>query len=200
MRKLVALLLALATAPAAPLQGAASRGSADDVRILRIEEYRLKAEFLERFTHFVKWPDRHEQGVRTTARAEAGRPFRLCLIGTDPFGDSLQELARDHRIDARRIELRQLQAPAEAAGCQLLFISSSERDRLEPVLAATRGNGVLTVADSEGFAARGVLINLFVTNDKIGFEVNEQVARREGFEISARLLKLARRVGEGDGR
>src|SRR5262249_45603382 len=79
--------------------------------------------------------------------------------------------------------------------CQLLFIAQSERDRLEDVIAATAGHGVLTVGDSDGFAGRGVIINLFVADERIGFEGNQEAARREGFELSAKLLKLARLVG-----
>jgi hypothetical protein len=167
---------------------------------MRLEEYRLKAEFIERLTHFVKWPERHAPGPTPDAPPVPATTFRLCLIGNNPFGDSLQDLAHRFRIHDLPIELRQLRQPGEADGCQILFISSSERDRLEPVLAATRGNGVLTIADTDGFAARGVVVNFYVANNKIGFEINEAAARREGFEFSARLLKLARRVGEGGGR
>jgi hypothetical protein len=190
VRKLLVLLLAVAAALSVPSQ-AAPGGSADDLRILRVEEYRLKAEFLERFTHFVKWPpknDKHE------AEKPPPPPFVLCVIGSDPFGDSLRRLARTRKVDDRPIELRQLRNAADAPSCQLLFISASERERLDQVLAAARGNGVLTVGDTDGYGARGVLINLFVADDKIGFEVNERAAKREGFELSARLLKLARLV------
>jgi hypothetical protein len=184
----VALLRASAPSIAPPPASGRARVADADRR----EEYRLKADFLERFTHFADCPAR--EGAE-----RPGEPLHLCVLGEDPFGDTLEPLVRRHGVDERPLELRHPRTSREAAGCQLLFIARSESERLDEVLAATAGHGVLTVGDSEGFAGRGVIINLFVADEKVGFEVNQDVARREGFELSAKLLKLARLVGGSGG-
>jgi hypothetical protein len=152
------------------------------------EEYRLKAEFLERFTRFVEWP-------AGALPADVGAPFRLCVLGSDPFGGALDELARSRRVGGRPIAIARLAGVDAVGGCHLLFVAGSERGRLAEVVAVARRERALTVGDSEGFGAAGILINLYVAEQKIGFEINERAAREAGFEVSAKLLKLARRVG-----
>jgi hypothetical protein len=189
----------MATAPARPararrvaallLAAALTAGPAlADSR--EVDEYRLKAEFLERFTRFVEWP-------RGALPADPQAPFRLCVLGRNPFGTALDELARKRTVGERRIAVTQLAAVDAVAGCHLLFVAPSERERLPAVVAAARRERALTVGDSAGFADAGVIINLFVAEQKIGFEINEGAAKAGGFAVSAKLLKLARRVGDG---
>ena len=58
--------------------------------------------------------------------------------------------------------------------------------------AGLRGDAVLTVADTPGFAERGVMINFFITReDKVRFEANLEEAENSGLRLSSQLLKLA---------
>jgi hypothetical protein len=56
---------------------------------------------------------------------------------------------------------------------------------------------MLSVSDVEGFGQRGGMVNLLTTGRKIRIEVNMDEARRNGFDISAKLLRLARIVTDG---
>jgi hypothetical protein len=55
---------------------------------------------------------------------------------------------------------------------------------------------VLTVADIEGFAQRGGIIDMFMVRDSVGFTVNLDAARNANLVVSSRLLALARIVGD----
>ena len=57
-----------------------------------------------------------------------------------------------------------------------------------------RGLPVLTVGESEGFAAQGGCVNFYIEANKIRFEVNLQAAKQQHLRISAKLLALARIV------
>jgi hypothetical protein len=48
------------------------------------------------------------------------------------------------------------------------------------------------VADSNGFAAAGVLINFYTAGDTIHFEINEAAVEQSGLKVSSKLYKLAR--------
>jgi hypothetical protein len=162
-------------------------GAAEEAR--PAAEYAVKAQFLERFTRFVTWP--------ASALPPGGEePFVLGVVGRDPFGPALDELAARRRVAGHRIEVRRVRQPAEIAGCHLLFVAGSESERLDDVLAVTAGRPILTVGDTSGFARRGVLVNLFVEAGKVGFEVNESAAQESGLAMSSKLMKLARRVEE----
>jgi hypothetical protein len=61
---------------------------------------------------------------------------------------------------------------------------------------------VLTVADFEGFAGRGGTIGFIRQDDRVGFEINEESAKKAGVKINAKLLYLGKSVHgrEGGGR
>jgi hypothetical protein len=153
-------------------------------------EYRVKAEFIERFTHFVDWPP--------GALEPANQPFVVCVIGESPLTSYLERMARDRRIKERRIDLRRIKAPADGAACHVLVIGAGERPRLRQILNSITGRPVLSVGDAEGFAKEGVLINFVVDDEgRVRFEICATELKRSGLKINVQLLRMARVVVEG---
>jgi hypothetical protein len=154
-----------------------------------VPEYEVKAEFLERFTRFIDWPGEVDESS-----------FTIGVIGRNPFGSYLDRVVAMHKIKGRPTEIRYVDDLAQIDRCQVLFIASSERERLPKILARTGSKPILTVSDSSGFAAAGVLINFYTAADTVRFEINEAAVEKSGLKVSARLLKLARLVDRGDSR
>jgi len=153
-------------------------------------EYRVKAEFIERFTHFIEWPP--------TAFAGPDAPFVLCVVGRTPVTGYLEAMARVRRIRDRRVELRRLGPTAELSACHLVFIASDERAYLKQILARVAGRPIVTVADSEGFGRAGVLINLVLDGEgRVRFEISAAGARQSALTLNAQLLRLSRPDGSG---
>ena len=150
----------------------------------QLPEYQVKAEFIERFTRFIEWP----------RGASGSGPFIIGVLGTDPFRGFLDTRATGRKIKGRPIEIRRFRDLAAVDSCHVVFISSSERGRLAEVLARTASRPILTVADSNGFASSGVLVNFYTSGDTVRFEMNESAIERSGLRVSAKLLKLARLV------
>jgi hypothetical protein len=169
---LPALLLALllAVPGAAPAQTAA--------------EYAVKAAFLYNFAKFVDWP---------AAAFPDPNNLKICVLGADPFGGSLQEVAGE-QVGGHKLQVVRTDSISKPAGCQILFISRSERDHIQQILAAVKGSPVLTVGDTQRFADDGVIINFILEGSKVRFEINTDSADRAGLRISSKLLQLARRI------
>lgn len=54
---------------------------------------------------------------------------------------------------------------------------------------------ILTVSDTEGAAAQGIMIEIVVIEQRrLGFKINLKAARQSRLEISSQLLKLAQTV------
>ena len=85
-------------------------------------------------------------------------------------------------------------ADRDARRCHILFIGATQRDRLEELAAGLRGAHVFSFADSEGFAELGGVGNFVISDNRVRFEINAEVAREAGLKISSRLLRLAQRV------
>ena len=176
-RPLLASFLVLATVLAAP--GAAGAQTA-------ATEYAVKAAFLYNFTKFVEWPD--------SAFPEG--TLRLCVLGEDPFGKALQTVAGEE-VAGHKLIVLSTGKLSDPAGCQVLFISRSERERMPRILADLRDLPVLTVSDTGGFIDQGGIINFTLEEGKVRFEINQESAERAGIKISSKLLRLATRVTPG---
>ena len=75
--------------------------------------------------------------------------------------------------------------------CHILFISSSEEERLAKIIETLKDSSILTVGEVKQFAQRGGIINFIVKENKIRFEINVDAAERAKLKISSKLLKLA---------
>jgi hypothetical protein len=161
-------LALLLVAPALPAAG-------DEV------ESRLKAQFIERFTHFIDWP----------GRAAEDEPFVICVYGRDPLTDSLRELVRTQRVQERPARLTEISDPERCLGCQVLYVAGGAAAELPEILAETARRPILTIGDRAGFARRGVLINFFREDEYMRFEVNTEAVEKSGLRFGSQLLRLA---------
>jgi hypothetical protein len=147
-------------------------------------EYDVKAAFLFNFTKFVDWP---------SSAFPDPNSLKVCVLGDDPFGHSLQAVAGE-QVANHKLTVVRTDSISKPGGCQVLFISRSEREHLSQILAAVRDSPVLTVGDTKGFVDQGVIINFTPEGSKVRFEINTESAERAGIKISSKLLQLAKRV------
>ncbi len=130
-------------------------------------EYTVKATYLYNFARFVEWP---------SAVAQQG-PFAICVLGTDPFGETLDATLAGEAKGGKPVVARRVSSPRDSAHCRMLFISASESNRLKDILAAVDKSGVLTVSDMPEFTRRGGMIQFVMEGKRVRFEVNLSTAR-----------------------
>ncbi len=151
-------------------------------------EYQIKAAFLYNCTKFVEWPaDRF---------ADENAPLILCVMGKDPFGAILENSFVGKTIKGRAIIINRNIGIDNLKFCHLLFVSSSEQERVPQIVAALLGASVLAIADMDRFANQGGGINLVRRRNKIRFEINPDAVNRAQLTLSSKLLELATIVTE----
>ena len=171
------LLLALATArPARPAPALPT-------------DYEVKAAFLYNFAKFVRWPD----------DAVGGPRFVVAIVGDDPFGAVIDRAFVGKTVLGRPVEIRRTRMVREAAGAQMAFIGSSERARLAEVLAALKGESILTVGDMDRFTDGGGMVGFRLKDSTVRFEVNLRELRQARLQMSSQIIRLAQRVIEDGG-
>jgi hypothetical protein len=151
-------------------------------------EYEVKAAFLFNFVKFVEWP--------AGAAGRDPESLRVCVIGKDPFGTGLQEVMKGKSFQGRPFEVHHVSSGQEARSCQVLFISSSEQRNVRSLLRSLGGASVLTVGDAPGDARQGCVIDFLLEDNRVRFEINVKAANLANLKISAKLLSLAKVVGE----
>lgn len=150
-----------------------------------LTEYHIKAAFLYNFAKFVEWP--------TAAIGDESAPFTLCVLGVEPY-ISVRESLTGKTIKGHKVEVRRLETIAEAAQCQMIFVSA-EGNVAAGVDLSHLGGHALTVGETGDFIDRGGVINMKTVDNKVRFEIDRYSGERFGFKFSAQLLKLAILVG-----
>jgi YfiR/HmsC-like len=149
-----------------------------------VDEYQMKAAFLYNFAKFVDWPPQKLNRLND--------PVVICVLGEDPFGKLLDDTVQGKTIEGHPLQLGRIADTSQAAGCHVVFVSISERRRLNAILTDLSSAGVLTVGETEGFAVLGGIINFKLENERrIRFEVNLNAAREANLKLSSKLLSLA---------
>jgi hypothetical protein len=146
------------------------------------QEYQVKAAFIFNFAKFVEWPPE--------VLVDKQAPVVLCILGKDPFSDAFEPLKK-RTVEGRRFAVRQVNSVQEVERCQMLYISTSEKDRLPQILKSVRNRHILTISDMKGFSREGGMITLVRDQEKIAMEINLDAARNADLKISSQLLKLA---------
>ncbi|MBI5547888.1 MAG: YfiR family protein [Deltaproteobacteria bacterium] len=95
----------------------------------------------------------------------------------------------------RPLRVRRLTTWSEARTCRAAFIGQRDGDRIEEELRELAPFSVLTLADTPGYGERGVMVNLYLEEERVRFEINLFAARQAHLQLSSKLLSLARLVG-----
>lgn len=151
----------------------------------QVSEYRVKAAFLYNFAKFVDWP--------ACNHCYDADVFTIGILGQDPFGEEIKTIV-GKRVKDRTLMVLRAATLDELKTCQVIFISGSFRKDLPKILQKLRGRPILTVGDMPGFAEAGGMINLYMADNKVRFEINPVAAEQAKLKISSQLLKLARIV------
>jgi len=156
-------------------------------------EYKIKAGYLYNFTKFVTWPN---DGLET---------FNLCVVGDDPFGESIDPIEQRTAL-GRPIKLIRLESIDALKGdnkdrhCHILFVSSSIKASafVKGSLVIRDIDKTLTVGESEAFARQGGMIGFVKKGDKIKLQINLGLIKQSSLKVSAKLLEVAELIdGKG---
>jgi len=161
------------------------------------DEYAVKAAFLELVSNYIEWPPGQDM-------KDKSRPFVITVIGENPFvitrkvknttGDWLTTLYESQKIKDRKVEIRYISKIEDIPGCHILFISRSMKKNLPEIVEAAQQKPILTVADTEGFAKKGIHINLYIENNKTRYEINQTGLKSSPLIVSYKLFEWGKPV------
>lgn len=150
-------------------------------------EYQVKAAFLFQFSRFVEWP--------REAFANSDAPLLICVLGTNPFGPALAEMAEGELAYTHPLQVQSHDRVEDLDACHIVFVSSDKENVSRRVVQYLSGKSVLTVSDSSDFARHGGVIGLVTVNGKVRVQVNRNSADAAQLKISAKLLRVADLTG-----
>ncbi|MEA3002123.1 MAG: hypothetical protein QOH81_911 [Sphingomonadales bacterium] len=148
----------------------------------RPSETAVKAAFLTRFAAYVDWP--------ANLRLPPTAPMIVCVVGSDPFGRTIDDAVRGQQVDRHPLALKRLPDAAGAESCQIAFVAGTSDQATADMLRAFQGKPVLTVTDGRAGPQRG-MVHFVVDRGRIRFHVDRAAAESVGLNLNARLLAIA---------
>jgi hypothetical protein len=149
-------------------------------------DYQIKAAYLYNFAKFVEWPSQNF--------LQATTPLRFCIFDDRYFETELNRIVSGKVINARGIEVMQVEDAEQSRMCHVLFINAAHDRQQRRLLERLKGAAILTVGEAEDFLENGGIIRFVLRDDRIQFEINRRAAATAGLRISSRLLGVAKRV------
>lgn len=177
-RTFLLLLLALAGLPCF--------AAADDR--LRANAAKVEAAFLRNFAHYVNWP------ADTFTNPLA--PWRICVLGSDPFGNVLEETFKGRLEQGRSFAVVRATSSAEVHACHLVYIAIRSSDGRRAAIADLADRPILTVGDAPTFLQEGGMIR-FQVSEFVGFGVNLDRTTAADLKVPTKMLEVASEVVEG---
>ncbi len=145
-------------------------------------EYQVKAAFIYKFINFIEWPAKAWKNAEDT--------LVIGVLGENPILEALHSLPLN-KVQNRQIKIKRIKNLQDLKSTHIVFIDESEKPDLKNILDHLKETWVLTISDTKEFAKMGGMINFFLDNEKIRFEMNPEAAEEAELKISSKILRLA---------
>lgn len=146
----------------------------------------LEAVFIGQFTNYVEWPASFD------FKKNPNSSFIISVVGGCPVLQKLKQLSGTSAFKSRKVVIRSVNSAESLPKSAIVFICGEDSEARDDVIRKTKGLGTMTFSYAEGFAEKGIMVNFYLDDEKLRFEINEAVVKKEGLLMSSQLLKLAR--------
>jgi len=147
------------------------------------EQYKVETAFIYQFTNYITWPPESEKDA-----------FVISVVGDSRLTRSLEELAKVKTVKDKKMVIHQITDSSQLKKSDIVVIGSSNEKLLEEISKKTKGMHALVISFNEGAATKGSMINFYLDEGRIRFEINRAALEAEKLQASSQLLKLARLV------
>jgi len=149
-----------------------------------LEEQTVLAALALNIVRFTTWPP----------DSQTGDFIDFCVIGDNVIQQSFASI--DHKpVGNKTLQVVNLSRLRNFEQCHVLYVSDLKQNVLLQIFVEVKNHPILTIGESNDFAVQGGMVGLENINGKITLNVNIPVMRESNLNISARLLKLAKIIG-----
>jgi len=147
------------------------------------DEYQVKSAYIEKVSRFISWPEKKNIDEKDS--------FVIGIVGNNSFRETTSTYFKQQTMKNKKVSIIKVDNSVDINKCDLLFIDNSEKENLKKYIGIAEKNHVLVVADTKGFAEKGVHINLPIKDERVDLEVNYECMKAAGFSIESILLIYA---------
>ncbi|MGL5890707.1 MAG: YfiR family protein [Bacteroidia bacterium] len=146
--------------------------------------YKSYTLLLHSFAKNIEWP------------GETGKTsFIYGVYGNSKIMAELNTLAQTRKVRHMTIEVRTITTPAEAAGCDLVFVPTSRSSAIKEISNVIVSKPVLLVSERSGYCGKGAAISFTIDDaGALRFDISKPECERHKLLIKPQLLQIADRV------
>lgn len=149
-----------------------------------LEEEMLLAALALNIVRFTTWP----------AEAQLKDKIDFCVVGDNVVQQSFVSI--DHKtIGNQTLQVINLSRLRNFEQCHVLYISDVKKNVLLQIFVEIKKRPLLTIGVGYDFVEQGGMVGMENADGKITLHVNLPVVREANLNISARVLKLAKTIG-----
>lgn len=149
--------------------------------------YDVIANYLHQFRNNLQWPA-PAWGTNTS-------PWRIGILGDDPFGESLLQVLKKYPVAGRGFEIIHAAKAEDLRTCDIVYLAAKDEAKVTAALTALAGRPILTVGEADNFLKLGGIIRMEI-GDHVHISINLDQARAAGLKISAGMLEGAVQIIE----
>ena len=143
----------------------------------------VKSAFVYSFTRYIDWPkDDHPKSN-----------FVINILDKTPgLIEEFDKLSDKKLVSDRKIKIIHSNDLSQIKTSDVVVFSQSEDLSLREVQKRIKGSNVLLITQEEASSGKGLMINFYLDDGKLRFEMNRKLLEAQNFKVSAQLLKLAK--------
>lgn len=149
------------------------------------KQHEVETAFIYQFTNYIQWPNFDTSGSST---------FVISVVGDTEMFESLEKLAKNKMVNKRPVQVHNISSVSDIKKSNIVVLAAAEPNTLKEAIRKLKGSGALLVTHADGFAKKGAMINFFIDEGRLRFEINPSSLQNEGLKVSSQLLKLAKIV------
>jgi hypothetical protein len=143
---------------------------------------KIEAAFLYNFFNYITWPE--------NTSIKEGASVTICVYNNPELVQALRYI-EIQKASERQLRIFTLDSSTIPKECQLLFVSENAPVELDKLAERP---GLLLVGDISGFARHGGMIELVEEKERITININNTALTKAGFQVSSKLLSIAKEV------
>ncbi len=143
---------------------------------------KFEAMYIYNICRYVEWPSGFVNGE-----------FTIGMVGrNNELLSSLQTISQSRTIQGKKVVVKEIASPANAADCQILFFASGAEKNISNYVGSA--TNYLICSERSGNMPDGSDINFFITDSKLKFDFSESNVSKKALRVSTSLKQLASTV------
>lgn len=123
------------------------------------------------FAKNIQWPSQH-----------IGTTFTIGVMGYPPLISEMQILSQAKLIGGKQIILKEINSPADAVDCEILFVPAFKSKKLPEILRTIGTSSTLIVTNAFQLNP-GSGINFLLKDGKLAFQISSKTIEARGLKV-----------------